>query len=375
MSQTLAIFIDQYRALRARKMFWIVLGISGLVVAAFGALGIDDKGLTLFGASIGLEVFSTRNTTPAYFYKSMFSSLGIEVWLSWVAALLALISTGGIFPEFLSSGVIDLILSKPIGRIRLFFTQYVAGLLFVTLQVGLFCLASFLVLGLRGGVWELWLFLAVPLVVCFFSFLFSVCVLLGVWTRSTVAAILLTILFWFLLFILNQADAGLLGGKAQLELQAGQADEQLRQVREQLSRGETAPEANTAPEPRPAARCGRAVVETPEALTAKEARLLKEREDYTAIAAALGTWSRGIYHVKTFLPKTSETTYLLERVMIVKAEMPDRPLGNPETTEGAAQKVVKEFQARSVAWVLGTSLAFEAVMLALACLIFCRRDY
>ena len=34
---------------------------------------------------------------------------------------------------------------------------------------------------------------AVPLVVCFFSYLFSVCVLLGVWTRSTVAAILLTI--------------------------------------------------------------------------------------------------------------------------------------------------------------------------------------
>ena len=33
MTQTLAIFYDAYRCLNAKKMFWIVLGLSLLVVA------------------------------------------------------------------------------------------------------------------------------------------------------------------------------------------------------------------------------------------------------------------------------------------------------------------------------------------------------
>ena len=61
-------------------------------------------------------------------------------------------------------------------------------------------------IGLRGGAWEPGLFLAVPLVVCFFSYLFSVCVFLGVVTRSTLAALLVTLLFWFLVFSVGAAE-------------------------------------------------------------------------------------------------------------------------------------------------------------------------
>jgi hypothetical protein len=43
-------------------------------------------------------------------------------------------------------------------------------------------------------------FLAIPIVMCFFSYLFAVAVLLGVLTRSTIATLLLTILFWAMAF-------------------------------------------------------------------------------------------------------------------------------------------------------------------------------
>ena len=69
-----------------------------------------------------------------------------------------------IFPDFVDRGSIDLMLSKPIGRTRLFFTKFLTGLLFAGLQVTVFTLASFLVIGLRGGDWEPWIFIAVPLV-------------------------------------------------------------------------------------------------------------------------------------------------------------------------------------------------------------------
>lgn len=391
MSQTLAIFVDQYRSLKARKMFWIVLGLSGLVVAAFGVLGINDKGLTIIGYSLGIggDSLSTKHMSAAYFYKTLFSAFGIGFWLSWLAALLALISTAGIFPEFVSSGVIDLTLSKPISRIRLFLTQYAAGLLFVALQVTIFCVASFLVLGLRGGVWEPSLFIAIPLVVCFFSFLFAVCALLGVWTRSTIAAILLTLLFWFILYVLNTADMALLAVRAQVEqeTQRVQREMQAVSIKPQSSSTKAVEIPDRAVESAIPSVAGAATsrpVNSRNSISRED--LQRTYDSHVETLASLSKWSRRVYWVKTFLPKTSETVSLLERAMIDKADMPkptrdadnaprDPDVRNRGDQQKAGMAVAQEVQSRSVAWVLGSSLCFEAVVLAFACFIFCRRDF
>ena len=57
------------------------------------------------------------------FYKRLFVSIGIEIWLAWIALILALASTAGIFPDLMTAGSIDLFVSKPIGRLRLFLTE------------------------------------------------------------------------------------------------------------------------------------------------------------------------------------------------------------------------------------------------------------
>jgi len=206
MSQTIAIFIDAYRSINSQKLFWVGLVISGLVVAVFACVAVNPQGIKLLFWQIDSPWFNSTTTPPALFYKQIFVGVGIDMWLSFLAAVLALISTAGIFPRLIEGGAIDLFVSKPIGRLRLFTTEYVAGLLFVTLQVGIFSVASLLVIGLRGGVWEPGLLIAVPLVVCFFSYLFSVCVLLGVLTRSTVAALLLTLLFWCFVVMTAKAE-------------------------------------------------------------------------------------------------------------------------------------------------------------------------
>ena len=114
----------------------------------------------------------------------------------------------GMFGKYLSnqSGSIELMLAKPISRLRLFLTKYLAGLLFTALQVAVFTTACFLVFGIRGNAWEPAIFWTIPLVVLFYSYLFAVCVLFGILTKSTITSILLTMLFWFFLFILNTAD-------------------------------------------------------------------------------------------------------------------------------------------------------------------------
>ena len=119
MTQTLAIFVDAYRNLNSKKLFWIVLGISGLVVLAFACVGVNEGGLKLFAWQIDNELFNAKTTPPSVFYKMIFAGLGIGVWLSWIATILALISTAGIFPDLITSGSVDLLVSKPISRLRL----------------------------------------------------------------------------------------------------------------------------------------------------------------------------------------------------------------------------------------------------------------
>ena len=72
--------------------------------------------------------------------------------------------------------------------------KFATSLLFVLLQVTLFCVGVFLCMGIRLGDWEWKIFAAIPVVTLFFSYLFSVNVLFGVWTRSALAALLITMM-------------------------------------------------------------------------------------------------------------------------------------------------------------------------------------
>lgn len=334
MTQTLAIFLDAYRSLNAKKMFWIVLALSGLVVAAFAMLGINEDGLSIAFWQLDGEWAQWINSdviAPATFYKLLFSSFGINIWLSTVATILALISTAGIFPDLVGSGSIDLVLCKPISRLRLFATQYVAGLLFVTLQVTVFCLACFLLIGIRGGSWEPGLFIAVPLVVCFFSYLFSVCVYVGVKTRSTLAALLTTLLFWVFAFGLSYAELFL-----EATAEAGPPSFNIF--------GEQSPTHDRPIDPEP--------------------------PDWVV------TGHRAVFALKSVMPKTTETVALLERGLVDMAGMPSETSGRRRRTQvefgEAMQKIMRR---RSATWVIGTSLLFELVVLAAAAWIFCRRDF
>ena len=82
-----------------------------------------------------------------------------------------------------------------------------------------------------------------------------------------------------------------------------------------------------------------------------------------------------LYGVKTVLPKTTETIGLLERNLIELAELPRSPDDDQRERAEAGVKFQETVRSRSLAWVLGTSLAFELATLALAALVFCRRDF
>lgn len=370
--QTAAMFVDAYRELNSRKLFWITLIISGIVMGAFALLGIGDDGLTFLGRNLG----NFTDNGPAGLYSSIFSIVVIGAWLTWGAVILALISTAGIFPDFMAGGSIELYVCRPMSRFRLFLTRYMMGLLFATLQVTIFCIASFVVFGLRAHIWEPRILLGIPLVVCMFSYLFGICVLVGVLTRSTITAILLTIGIWAMLSMAQRAENGLLTVQLIAEYKAKVAWTQQAAIDRQISQIR----ANSSATTQQAERLAN--------LSSRSQTLATEAQASHAAAEAYGLWHRWLYKTITILPKTKETTDMLDRWLPLDGgaqgdqrqrqmldDSNDELRSELQAQEAGGRGAVQTLRNRSAGWVIGTSLAFEAVTVLLAAWLFCRRDY
>ncbi len=65
-------------------------------------------------------------------------------------------------------------------------------------QATFFIVLLFLVVGWRWHVWFPGLLWSIPLVVMLFSYLYCICVAFGLWTRSSIASLLLTLAMWLI---------------------------------------------------------------------------------------------------------------------------------------------------------------------------------
>lgn len=388
MTQTLALFLDAYRELNAKKLFWITLILSGLVVCVFAAFGINKVGITFLHWEIDTKGKLTSDVIPpAKFYMFVFTNVAIPWWFSIGAGILALVSTASIFPDFIAGGSIELTLSKPISRARLFLTKYATGLLFVGLQVAAFTTAAFLVIWIRGGTLELQIFLAVPIVLLTFSYLYCICVLLGLITRSTIASLLLTVLAYFGLWSLHTVEGIFLlqrlTTEVNVERAAGRverAEATARRALDQLKeKGEALP-SEKGPLP------GKAKDDL-EAVNPMLAGVRAARVEAKAKAENWRRLSGGVVLAKTLLPKTQETTGLLDRWLVSNE---DKALfNNPSRDESPSDEfaqfgrpdpeVARRFEeavrGRTTTWIIGTSLLFQGFILAISAWIFSRRDF
>ncbi len=117
--------------------------------------------------------------------------------------LLALVWTAGFIPSFLEPGAASVLLAKPVPRWSLLAGKYVGVLAFVGCQATLFVGGTWLALGCRTGIWDTDYLLCVPLLLLHFSIFYSVSALIAVSTRSTIACVIGSLLFWMLCWGMN----------------------------------------------------------------------------------------------------------------------------------------------------------------------------
>lgn len=110
--------------------------------------------------------------------------------------LFGIAATAFFVPRMLEKGAADVVFSKPVSRFALLVTRYVAGLIFAaalaTTMIGGMHLGFLLVSGWSdpGFLWS------IPILIYVFAVVHAVSCLIGVFTRSSVAAMLVTLIFY-----------------------------------------------------------------------------------------------------------------------------------------------------------------------------------
>ncbi|MCZ2340615.1 MAG: ABC transporter permease [Bacteroidales bacterium] len=124
-----------------------------------------------------------------------------------ISLMIAVVITAFFIPNLVRKGSLDLIIAKPIGRVRLLLYKYLGGLTFIFLLSAVNFGGTWVILGLRSGHWDPRFLLAIPMLTFTFALLYAVSTLVAVFTRSAIAAIILTLGFAFVLYLIGQAKS------------------------------------------------------------------------------------------------------------------------------------------------------------------------
>jgi ABC-type transport system involved in multi-copper enzyme maturation permease subunit len=96
-------------------------------------------------------------------------------------------------------GTIDLLLSKPVSRFNILMSKYIGALLFIFTSM-IFLLGSmWLILSLKSGYWNFTFLLSAVSITVSFAIMYSISVLIGLTTQSSIISILIN---FFLIFVL-----------------------------------------------------------------------------------------------------------------------------------------------------------------------------
>ena len=200
-----ALFLDAIYQVLDNRVFRVLGVLILLPVAVVFCIGFREEELVLF---FGLKTYSYDSLIESFSLSAASIAEArvmlientadiIAGFLSGSLGMAVMIAATAFFvPRMLEKGAVETLFHKPVPRLWFFLSRYVAGLVFVALLCtalvsGVY--AGFLVSSgySYGGVfWEL------PGAVYAFGIVHAVSMAIGVWTRSTPAAILLSIFFF-----------------------------------------------------------------------------------------------------------------------------------------------------------------------------------
>ena len=117
---------------------------------------------------------------------------GFSVFLYFVCTFLAIFATAHLVPRMQEKGTVDLYLARPVGRVRLLLSRYVAGLILAGSNVVYLMGTIWLIVAWKTGVMNPRFLLAGSIIFLMIAVLLAFAFLVGVFTSSTAVSIMTT---------------------------------------------------------------------------------------------------------------------------------------------------------------------------------------
>ena len=199
---TLALVRDTFREALARKIFWVLFGLSTLMILFFLFLLKID---IVEGATATVSLFGQRgpgNQDVTRVVRGVYG--GIASFLYTFGMFLAVFASSGLVPSVMEPGRIELLLSKPLSRVHLLLGRFLGNVLVVALNSTYLVLGVWTILGIKTGIWSPAFLIAIATTTFIFAVLLTVVVLIGVLLESAAAATMITVALMIMSPILAQ---------------------------------------------------------------------------------------------------------------------------------------------------------------------------
>ncbi len=186
----------------SRKIFIAFAGITTFILLIF---------IILF-ASLNPDDFTGMVKTPGETIE--FSSeiayglkMVIIAPLFGLGIFLSIFSASSFIPNMLEKGNIDLLLSKPISRHQLILGKFLGGLGVVGANIAYAVIGFWILVGIKFGVWDANFLLTIFSITFTFATLYALIILIGILTRSSILAMMLSYIIFFILSpVLNMRE-------------------------------------------------------------------------------------------------------------------------------------------------------------------------
>ena len=211
MKPYLAVITDSFRAALCSRVLWMLLGLITLFLLTLAPMALETVPYPAGGSPVeealqiryGGHDFGHPIPVPGK-SRELLTSFAVAWFLDTIVdfivgvfgVFVALVVTSSIIPETYKSGSVELLLSKPISRPLLFLAKFTGACSFVFLNIVYLLVGIWLIAGLRLGLWDASLLVAIPIFLFYFVIFYCVSALSGLIWRNAIVSLALALLFW-----------------------------------------------------------------------------------------------------------------------------------------------------------------------------------
>lgn len=169
-----------------------------LIVALTFAFQVNEESVSFLWGVWEWDMSTVMGNTaePQAELIDNFVTLVVRLMAGFFGVIFSIAATSFFVPRMIEKGAADMLFHKPIARWRFYVARYFSGLLFVACLSFLLVGGMFLGFAACSGYVDTGLLWSAVTLTYIFGLIYSFCMLIGVLTRSTVASILMTIVFW-----------------------------------------------------------------------------------------------------------------------------------------------------------------------------------